>query len=68
MASFAMLVSWKIWKEKNARVFRNQAITLTMLASKIKDEAMLWCLAGAKALCYISAARVGFLYLLLALP
>jgi hypothetical protein len=34
MVSLAMLVSWEIWKERNARVFRNQAITLTMLVSR----------------------------------
>jgi hypothetical protein len=38
MVSFTMLVSWETWKEKNAHVFQNQAITSTMLVSKIKDE------------------------------
>lgn len=50
MASLAMLVSWEIWKERNARVFRNNASTLSMLVTKIKDEAAIWSLAGAKAL------------------
>jgi hypothetical protein len=50
MASLAMLVSWEIWKERNARVFRNTSITSIMLVAKIKDEAAMWCLAGAKAL------------------
>jgi hypothetical protein len=50
MASLAMLVSWEIWKERNGRVFRNNASTLSMLVTKIKDEAAIWSLAGAKAL------------------
>jgi hypothetical protein len=53
MASFAILVSWEIWKERNARVFRNQSVTLNILVSKMKEEAVLWFQAGAKALCNI---------------
>jgi hypothetical protein len=45
-----MLVSWEIWKERNARVFSNNAPTMAMVVNKIKDEAALWSLAGAKAL------------------
>jgi hypothetical protein len=47
MASLAMLVSWKIWKERNARIFET---TSTMLVEKIKEEATVWCLAGANGL------------------
>jgi hypothetical protein len=50
MASLAMLVSWEIWKERNARVFQNHSVTSNMLVTKIKDEEATWCLAGAKAL------------------
>ena len=50
MASLAMLVSWEIWKERNARVFRSNSITVDMLVNKIKDEAHMWCFAGAKAI------------------
>jgi predicted negative regulator of RcsB-dependent stress response len=53
LTSFAMLISWKIWKERKARVFQNHASSSAMLVSKIKEEAALWCLAGAKALCNI---------------
>jgi hypothetical protein len=53
MATFAMLVLWEIWKERNARVFQNHANSSTMFVYKIKEEAALWCLAGAKALCNI---------------
>jgi hypothetical protein len=45
-----MLAFWKIWKERNARVFRNISITSNMVVTKIKDEATMWCLAEAKAL------------------
>uniref|UniRef100_A0ACD5YJN0 Uncharacterized protein n=1 Tax=Avena sativa TaxID=4498 RepID=A0ACD5YJN0_AVESA len=38
MSSMAMLVSWEIWKERNARVSRNHSITVEMLVNKIKEE------------------------------
>jgi hypothetical protein len=38
MASFDKIVCWEIWKERNSQVLCNQAITLTVLASKIKDN------------------------------
>jgi hypothetical protein len=47
MASLAMLVSWEIWKERNARIFET---TSTMLVEKIKEEATVWCLAEANGL------------------
>jgi hypothetical protein len=50
LASLAMLVSWKIWKESNARVFHNKSVTIAILVTKIKEEANLWRLAGVKAL------------------
>jgi hypothetical protein len=50
VASLAMLISWEIWKERNARVFRNTFSTLKAVLGKIKVEARLWSLAGAKAL------------------
>ena len=53
LASLAMLVSWEIWLERNARVFQNKAITATMLLQKIKNEVVLWSTAGAKALCNV---------------
>jgi hypothetical protein len=35
---------------KKRRVFSNNASTMAMVVDKIKDEAALWSLAGAKAL------------------
>jgi hypothetical protein len=50
MASLAMLVSWEIWKERSTRVFRNHSTSSTVIVHKIKEEAILWSIAGAKAL------------------
>ena len=49
MALLAMLVSWEIWLERNAR----ESSTATMLIHKIKDEMVMWGRAGAKAFCNI---------------
>ena len=46
-ASVLMLVMWEVWKERNARVFRNTASPTTIIVAKIKEEAHLWALAGA---------------------
>ena len=39
LATLVMVVAWKVWNERNARVFRNKSITTTMLVKKIKDDA-----------------------------
>ncbi|KAF7098048.1 hypothetical protein CFC21_099817 [Triticum aestivum] len=48
LASVVMLVSWEIWNERNARVFRNVSSMPYVITSRIKTEARLWGLAGAK--------------------
>ena len=50
MASLLMLISWELWKERNARVFRNVSAPTTIIVEKIMNEATLWTLAGAKGL------------------
>ena len=50
IASLAMLIAWEIWMERNTRVFRNEHSTFARVVAKIKEEANLWSLAGAKAL------------------
>jgi hypothetical protein len=50
MESLVMLVSWEVWKERNARVFKSDASTLNMVVSKIKEEVALWSVAGATSL------------------
>jgi hypothetical protein len=47
MASMIMLVSWKVWKEHNARVIRHHYSTVATLVCKIKEESRVWSLAGA---------------------
>ena len=41
----------EIWKEWNARVFRNVAVPVGVLVARIKDEAAIWRLADAKISC-----------------
>ena len=48
LASLMMLISWEVWSERNARVFRNVAVPSVVIINKIKHEASLWALAGAK--------------------
>jgi hypothetical protein len=50
MASLAILISLEILKERNTRVFQNHFLTVNMVATRIKDEAAMWSLAGTKAL------------------
>jgi len=42
------LTSWIIWKERNARCFREAATTVPELLMIIKAEADYWAQAGAK--------------------
>jgi hypothetical protein len=48
MAILLMLVSWEIWKERNARTFNNVATMPTIIFKRIKSEARTWAVAGAK--------------------
>jgi hypothetical protein len=41
---------WDIWNQCNARVFHNKQALLHIVFYKIKKEARLWVLAGAKRL------------------
>jgi hypothetical protein len=38
MTYLAMLVSWKVWKKRNTRVFQNNASTTMMVIFRIKEE------------------------------
>ena len=49
-ASLTMLVTWTIWNERNARVFRFKSAPPTILLNTISTEANLWVTAGAKKL------------------
>jgi hypothetical protein len=48
ISSLALLVTWELWNERNARVFNNKHATHDVILEKIKREARLWVLAGAK--------------------
>ena len=50
LASLVMLVSWEIWNERIARVFRMVSSMPNVITSRIKAEVRLWGLAGAKRL------------------
>ena len=50
MTPLVLLISWEIWNERNARVFRNKYKSSISIFSKIKNEAKLWVIAGAKSL------------------
>ena len=50
LTTATILITWEIWKERNARVFNNKFIMPSLLVQKIKDEAGNWILAGAKRL------------------
>ena len=43
-----MLVTWEVWKERNARVFQHVCRLPSVLVEAIKAEARLWIIAGAK--------------------
>jgi hypothetical protein len=50
LASLTLLTVWKIWSKRNARVFRNKQSPSFVILDKIKVEARLWAIAGAKKL------------------
>jgi hypothetical protein len=53
--SAIILITWEIWKERNARVFNNKEQSPPAIFQKIKDESANWVLAGAKRLAEIIA-------------
>ena len=48
MASLLMLVSWELWNERNARIFKHVSTMPTVVFDRIKLESRSWALAGAK--------------------
>ena len=50
MDTLFALVSWQMWKERNARCFRESTSTVTELLQVIKAEADRWIQAGASGL------------------
>jgi hypothetical protein len=54
--SLFALVSWQVWKERNARCFRQAPSSMNELLQIIKAEADRWIEAGAKGLVAIAQA------------
>jgi hypothetical protein len=50
MASITLLVSWEVWSERNARVFPTKYAPANVVFGKIRKEARMWELAGARRL------------------
>uniref|UniRef100_A0A453INL3 Uncharacterized protein n=1 Tax=Aegilops tauschii subsp. strangulata TaxID=200361 RepID=A0A453INL3_AEGTS len=48
-----MLVSWEVWNERNARVYRSISSKPSVKIGNITEEAILWVVAGAKPSCWI---------------
>ena len=48
--SLVLLLTWKLWLERNSRVFEGKRSTVPALCSSIANEAHLWKLAGATGL------------------
>jgi hypothetical protein len=46
LRTLVILVSWEIWCERNARIFRNIASMPISIIAKIKEEARAWVKAG----------------------
>ena len=53
--SAVLLVSWRLWKERNARTFRNEASCARDLCLQIIQEAALWLWAGFASLSLLSS-------------
>jgi hypothetical protein len=50
IASLTLLTVWEVWNERNARIFHNKLSPSLVIVDRIKAEARLWVLAGAKKL------------------
>jgi hypothetical protein len=48
LRTLILLVAWEIWTERNRRTFQQKELSTTSLLAKIKEEAKIWALAGAK--------------------
>ncbi|RCV12309.1 hypothetical protein SETIT_2G258700v2 [Setaria italica] len=56
--SLVILVTWSIWRERNARTFNDLEKSVARLVQWIKDEAKLWGAAGSKHLAALVVPQV----------
>ena len=56
--SAVLLVSWRLWKERNSRVFDNAACTAVQAVRRVLEEADKWIAAGFTALLLFLVAVV----------
>ena len=45
--SLILLAAWEIWLERNRRIFQREELSVDLLVRRIRDEAVLWNVAGA---------------------
>jgi hypothetical protein len=57
--SLSILGAWTLWKQQNANVFDKIPPSLEAATSKFEQEEELWCMAGARALCFLTAPVPG---------
>ncbi len=50
LRTLILLIVWEVWEERNRRIFDHKEAATSYLLSKIKEEAGMWALAGAKRL------------------
>jgi hypothetical protein len=57
-----MLSSWKIWRERNRRIFQHEELSVVALVRRIRDEATIRNLAGASFPFDPASPRLFFLF------
>jgi hypothetical protein len=57
LSSIIMLVSWTIWKERNARIFNHRSAPTAVLLNIIKIEVKLWVAVGGKCLSFVTTGE-----------